>query len=600
MKLTLMHKGLLLVSIPVCFEIGMFSALIYLQEQVEHEARRLDHKRQVNESVNTIIRDVAKIGLQKKRYIQGTASAERIRKYIENLLKEFTKLEQLTKDDPELLRSVLLSKKAVLDARDEFRNVRIELQKVRSPEEFTAVLVASRKRLDAALASALNAGVLDLANKTEQGADLEKNVQARHQITIVLRNALWISVLLGILSAFWYSRSLTLRIMQLKENASLFAFRKPLKEVMTGNDEITELDKAFHEATRLIETATRKERAILENASDLIFSVDEDLLITSANPSAEATIGKTLDKLVGRSLASIFSEQDEPKLANEFAQMVSSGHKAEFEVLLLRENATPLNVVVSASYSPRDQSFYCILHDVTAQREMENLRREVVAMITHDLRTPLQTIQNYLEMLKSGMLGTLTAQGDKLLNLTDRESHRMATLVDSVLTLEKLRSGTMTITVDNVDLFGLLDSCIKALQLTANEKDIALDIQPFDPIEVRGDQVWLEQILINIVSNAVKFSPSHTQVSLSVTASGENAEIRIMDQGPGIPAEDLPKIFDRFHRVSATAHREGSGLGLSICQELIHLHHGSISCESEPGHGSTFIIVLPLASRVEA
>lgn len=599
MKLSLLHKGLLLVSIPVCFEIAMFSVLINLQEQVEKEAQRLDHKRQVNECVNTVIRDVAMIGTMKKRYRQGLPETERrLPVLLDNLLQTFAKAEALTKDDPDLLKSVLLSKQAVLDARDEFRNVRIEMRKATSPEEVSEVLLSSRKRLDAALSAALNAGVLDLANKTEAGADLERNVKDRHQITLLLRYALWGSVLLGLTLATLYSRNLTLRIMRVKENAARFANREPLRDVLSGNDEIAELDKALHEATSRIDAATRKERAILENATDLIFALDENLIITSANPSTETTTGKTAAQLIGQPLASLVAENDAAVLTEQFGQMVKSTNRAEFEVLFLREEQEPLNAIVSASYSPRDKSFYCILHDVTSQRQMESLRQEVVAMITHDLCTPLQTIRSYLGMLKLGMLGQLNEQGDKLLSLTDQESKRMATLIDGVLTLEKLRTGNMALKVDKIDLFDLLDASSKALQLVASEKDIDIEIEEFLPMEVLGDRTWLEQILINIISNAVKFSPADTKITIKSRSTDSNAEIRIEDQGPGIPKADQEKVFERFHRVASTAHKVGSGLGLNICRELLILHNGSITCESELGRGSTFIINLPLAVTV--
>ena len=599
MKLTLMHKGLLLVSIPLCFEIAMFSVLIGLQDQVELDAQRLDHKRQVNECVNIIIHDVAQVALVKKRFQQNQSSPESmLRKHIDDLLQTFAKLEQLTKDDPELLQAVQTSKKAVLNAKDELTYVRSEIRKLTSFDQVSPILIASRKRLDADLATALNSGVLDLANKTEQTEDLEKNAQARHQITLLLRCALWISAALGITLAIIYSRNLTLRIMRVKENATRFANRESLRTVLTGDDEIAEVDRAFHEATRQIEMATRKERAILENATDLIFSLDDDLIITSANPSTEATIGKRPEELVGQSLLTLVASEDATMLTHILRQMVSSTHKAELEVHLLRDDMDPLNEVVSASYSPRDKSFYCILHDVTSQRQMERLRQEVVAMITHDLRTPLQTIRNYLEMLKLGMFGQLNDQGDKLLALSDKESKRMSTLIDGVLTLEKLRSGNTTLNLENIDLSSLLDSCAKALELVAQEKEIIIEIEPFEATEIRGDRVWLEQILINILSNALKFSPANTTVTLTSVVTGENAEIRIKDQGPGIPKEDQLRIFERFQRVSATAHKVGSGLGLNICKELLLLHHGSITCESEPGEGSTFIILLPLAVKV--
>ncbi|MFN8550406.1 MAG: ATP-binding protein [Candidatus Obscuribacterales bacterium] len=604
MKLTLMHKGLLLVSIPLCFEIAMFSVLINMQEQVERDAQKLEHKRQINECMNTIINDMARIALVKKRFQQGPSSTENLlRKNVDELLQAFSKVEALTKDEPELLQSVQTSKKAVLNAKEELTLVRNQVRNASSIEEVNGFLIASRKRLDADLAVALNSGILDIVNKTEQGEDLEKNIEARHRITLLLRCALWISAILGITLAVVYSRNLTLRIMRVKENATRFANRESLRTVLTGNDEIAELDRAFHDATRQIETATRKERAILENATDLIFSLNEELVITSANPSTELTIGRRPEDLIGEKITSLVAPEEAEKLSQSLLQMISTTHKAELEVHMLRNNisaahAEPLNVVVSASYSPRDKSFYCIVHDVTSQRQMELMRQEVVAMITHDLRTPLQTIKNYLEMLRLGMLGNLNDQGDSLLTIADKESRRMSTLIDGVLTLEKLRSGNTELNLETLDLFKLLDSCAKALELVSRERKIEIAIEPFTPIEIRGDRLWLEQILINVLSNALKFSPPKTTVTMSAKTIQDNAEIRIKDQGPGIPKEDQERIFERFQRVTATAHKVGSGLGLNICKELLLLHKGSIRCESEQDQGSTFIILLPLASKV--
>ncbi len=599
MKLTLMHKGLLLVGIPLCFELVMFSVLIGLQDQIERDNQKLDHRRQINECVNTIIHDLAQVALVKKRFQQGPSSTENLlRKNIDDLLQNFSRLEDLTQNEPDLLRAVQISKQAVLNAKDELTRVRSEVRGAGSIEEINKILIASRKRLDADLAVALSSGILDIANNSDQSQDLEKNAQTRHQITLLLRIALGISAALGISLAIVYSRNLTLRIMRVKENTTRFANRESLRTVLSGNDEIAELDRAFHDATKQIETATRKERAILENATDLIFSLDDSLIITSANPSTETTIGVRPEDLIGRKLSELVLDADATRLTETLLQMVSTTHKAELEVQLLRDNVDPLDVVVSASYSPRDKSFYCILHDVTSQRQMERMRQEVVAMITHDLRTPLQTVKNYLEMLKLGMLGTLNDQGDSLLKLSDKESRRMSTLIDGVLTLEKLRSGNTELNLENLNLMQLLDSCARSLELIAAEKKIDISINPFEELAVQGDRVWLEQILINVLSNAVKFSPPETKIAISAAPVRENAEIRIQDQGPGIPPEERERIFERFKRVASTAHKVGSGLGLNICKELLVLHRGSIRCESEVGKGSTFIISLPLAQKL--
>ncbi|MBI2810867.1 MAG: PAS domain-containing protein [Candidatus Melainabacteria bacterium] len=458
-------------------------------------------------------------------------------------------------------------------------------------------MIASRKRLDGYLAEALEAGLLDLAAKTEQGADLDSNIPARHQITVFLRYAVGVSVLLGLALAVLYSRNQALRIMRVKENTVRFVNNDNLLTVLRGDDEIADLDKAFHDAARQIEAAHRSEAAILENATDLILSIDEDLVIKSINQSSKNTIGKEPEQLVGAPLTSLVLNEDATMLSQSLKQLIhSTTHRAELEVHLLREDDEPLNVIVSAKYSPRDQTFYCIMHDVTTQREMEKLRREVVAMITHDLRTPLGTIKIFMEMQKDGMLGELNERGLRLLELADRESKRMATLLDGVLTLEKIRSGNMTLEPVTIDLFDLLNSCSQALALIAQEKNIKIELKPFEKISIKGDRVWLEQVVINIVSNALKFSPQDSQVTLGARCVEERlAEITIADQGPGVPEADRLKIFERFHRVTATSHKVGHGLGLSICKDLILLHNGSISCESTQGKGCTFIILLPLA-----
>ncbi len=598
-KLSLLHKGLLLVSIPLCFEIAVFGVLISLQDQVEREAERLDHKRRVNECVNTIIRDLAHVGQMKKRFQQqGSASATNlIRGYFDEVSVQIAQLEELTKNDDELRNPVQVSKLAVLKAKTEFTSIRAQIRNASSIEDINQLMIGSRKKLDGYLQEALESGLLDLAAKTEQGADLDSNIPARHQITVFLRYAVGVSVLLGLALAVLYSRNQALRIMRVKENTVRFVNNDNLLTVLKGNDEIAELDKAFHEAARQIETAHRKEAAILENATDLILSIDEDLVIKSINQSSKNTIGKQPEQLVGNPLTSLVFSEDATMLEQSLKQIIqSTTHRAELEVRLLRENDEPLNVIVSAKYSPRDQTFYCIMHDVTTQREMEKLRREVVAMITHDLRTPLGTIKIFMEMQKDGMFGELNERGVRLLELADRESKRMATLLDGVLTLEKIRSGNMTLEPVTIDLFDLLNSCSQALALIAQEKKIQIELKPFDKITIKGDRVWLEQVVINIVSNALKFSPEGSQVTIGGRCvENRLAEITIADQGPGVPEADRLKIFERFHRVTATSHKVGHGLGLSICKDLILLHNGSISCESTQGKGCAFIILLPVA-----
>jgi signal transduction histidine kinase len=224
------------------------------------------------------------------------------------------------------------------------------------------------------------------------------------------------------------------------------------------------------------------------------------------------------------------------------------------------------------------------------------MRQEVTSMITNDLKVPLGYISQFLNELKSGELGTVDEQGDALLTLSQKESVRMEGLIERVLDLEKIRSGTLKIKSAPVDVKAMLTKSVDSVQLLADEKAMTLkrDYQKTPEVTIQGDAFWIEQVIVNVLSNAIKFSPTKTTVTAALEISAREVVIRISDMGPGISKEDRKLVFERFHRISANSNGiAGSGLGLTISRELIELHHGSIDIDSELGAGSTFNIRFP-------
>jgi signal transduction histidine kinase len=172
----------------------------------------------------------------------------------------------------------------------------------------------------------------------------------------------------------------------------------------------------------------------------------------------------------------------------------------------------------------------------------------------------------------------------------------MEGLIERVLDLEKIRSGTLKIKLAPVDVKAMLAKSVDSVQLLADEKLMTLrrDYEKKPDVTIQGDAFWLEQVLVNVLSNAVKFSPTKTTVTAALEISGKEVVIRISDMGPGISQEERKLVFERFHRISANSNGiAGSGLGLTISRELIELHGGSIDVDSELGAGSTFNIRLP-------
>jgi signal transduction histidine kinase len=246
---------------------------------------------------------------------------------------------------------------------------------------------------------------------------------------------------------------------------------------------------------------------------------------------------------------------------------------------------------MSASYAAVEETFYCVLHDVTADKEVERIRQEVAAMITHDLKAPLQSIKNYFKMLQAGRLGQLNAQGTKLLQLTEAESERMARLINSTLDLEKVRSGTAKLDMTMISFHELVSECCQAVKLLADEKNIAMAIVDSDRMQVYGDRHWLKEIFVNLLGNAIEYSPAGTTVTASGAQVDGFIEIKVSDQGPGIPEEERTLIFERFRRLSNSV--GGTGLGLTICKVLVNLHKGYIRAEGNEPCGTTFVVGLP-------
>jgi signal transduction histidine kinase len=292
-------------------------------------------------------------------------------------------------------------------------------------------------------------------------------------------------------------------------------------------------------------------------------------------------------------------QDDQSAVAKLLNAIAESGSSAEIATTLITLKKEKIEVDLSISYSLADKTYYAVIHDVTLKRQLEQIKQEVTAMITHDLRTPLQAMRNFLEMLRAEKFGTISPQGVKLLGVADQASTRIARLIDGVLQLEKLRSGAVQLNAQPQPFSTVIKNSIEAVQLIASTQSITIVVQS-DQGTVVGDLQWLEQIFINLLANAINYSPANSQITIATKATAELLEVSITDQGEGITPEDQALIFERFHRLSASAQKVvGSGLGLTICKELVDLHHGYIKVESIAGQGSTFIVGLPSA-RVES
>ena len=238
-----------------------------------------------------------------------------------------------------------------------------------------------------------------------------------------------------------------------------------------------------------------------------------------------------------------------------------------------------------------------VLHDVTEIRRLERVRRDFVANVSHELRTPLTTIQGFAETLLGGALDDPKARR-KFLEIIRDHAARLGRLTDDLLKLSAIEGGSMTFRMEPVHVSQLIGHCVEAVSLKAEARgleiiqDSAADTLP----QVRGDSLRLEEVLKNLLENAIQYTPSPGSIRITAALDGENAVLCVEDTGIGIPSTDQQRIFERFYRVDVARSREagGTGLGLAIAKHIVEAHEGRLWVESELGKGSRFYVALPL------
>ena len=236
-----------------------------------------------------------------------------------------------------------------------------------------------------------------------------------------------------------------------------------------------------------------------------------------------------------------------------------------------------------------------VFHDVTDLKRLERVRQDFVANVSHELRTPLTAIKGYVEALRDGGLQD-PVQAEQFLRVIQRHSERMDKIVSDLLLLSEIESADRVLQRETVHLPELIRTAVETLRALADGKKQNLRVEPLEGLPaLRADSQKIHQVMINLLHNAISYTPEGGSITVEARPVSEGAEVSVIDNGIGIPPDDLPRIFERFYRVDKGRSRElgGTGLGLSIVKHIIEAHGGQVRVESKPGKGSRFIFFLP-------
>jgi len=266
----------------------------------------------------------------------------------------------------------------------------------------------------------------------------------------------------------------------------------------------------------------------------------------------------------------------------------------EFKLPELNERWLQVNAAVITNSAGEREGAILVFHDLTRLKQLERTREEFVANVSHELRTPLSLIKGYVETLLDGARGN-PAIAERFLKIIERNTKRLDLLIQDLLTISALEAGRMKLNPQPVALRTLVEKVFTDLKPPADNKNITL-VNQLPGFTAAADVNRLEQVLANLVDNAIKYGSAQGHVTVGGKKRDDGKiEIFVQDDGPGIPAESLDRVFERFYRVDKARSREqgGTGLGLSIVKHIVQAHGGEVWVKSEPGKGATFFFTLP-------
>ena len=346
---------------------------------------------------------------------------------------------------------------------------------------------------------------------------------------------------------------------------------------------------------------------LVENAGDAILSTDVEDRILSWNRGAEAILGYGKEEIVGKHLSILLPPERFQELADMRAKVKLSGALRDIEVQGKRKNG--VMIYLSLSVSPITDAegkivgFLRVAKDITEKRryeqrlkELDQLKSDFVSNVSHELRTPLTAIKGSVDNMLDGLTGDLNEKQSRYLVRVKSNADRLARLINDLLDLSRIEAG-IKLKRTNLGLVTMAREIAESLRPLAAEKLISLEIESGDnSVTAWADPDRISEILMNLLGNAIKFSPAHGTVTLSIERNGDQwAKVSVADTGPGIPSDEAKRIFDKFYQVSQPEQQKamGTGLGLVIAKTLVELHGGKIWLESEAGRGSTFCFTLP-------
>lgn len=584
MKIGLPEKILGLMLVPVVLNLALILGLAVLLDSAEKSFQseaRAKELRRVGSSIGFFV-DKTVQGLS--NYITGSDqdALDQARQSLENLDVALERLGPLIGQNNQQRRTLV----TILFLRDRIRTTFNRSQTVNSVSDLPRLWHAGSQ--------------LQLELRKLNMFEARKVTPRLLSTELVRKILLWatfFNVVVAVFLVIFFVRPIVKGLAQLNENNRRLAGQQPLLPITSVESQIAALDKGFREMVAALSEFVRKEQAMVENASDIICSMDKELRFLSVNRAAVDSLGYSQDILIGSHLQSFVAESSVEEVSRPLLEAISAGGAAAIELVLNRKDGSVGIFSCGAHWSREDEALFCVLRDITERKRVARMKQDFIAMISQDLRTPLSEVLFTISKLLEGNLGELNDAGRRTLGGAKRSASSLLNLVNEILDIEKMGSGKLTLNMRKTDIDTVAERAAELVQKLADNVSVTVVREP-SGLHVIADQDRLLQVFTNLLSNAIKYSPQGGKVIIRSESCGDNCvEVKFIDKGRGIPANMTQSIFERFQQldISDSKVRGGSGLGLAISKSIVEAHGGSIGVDSEVEKGSTFWIRLPVS-----
>ena len=430
-------------------------------------------------------------------------------------------------------------------------------------------------------------------------ANIEKVFKQIDEVNRILAGGVAVSLSITIILGILIAQTMTRPISDMRRQAQAMAKGNFSRKVRVyGNDEMGQLAIAFNHLTNQLqesqsstESERRKLASVLENMTDGVIATDRKGRVSLINDSALLMLRLTRDLVLNRPISSILGFEQEYAFEDliQVKESIALDFSTEDQPYILRANFSVTEGELGALVPPN-----VVLHDNTEQEKIDMERREFVSNVSHELRTPLTTMRSYLEALADGAWKNEEI-APSFLHVTQTETERMIRLVNDLLKLSRMDSRDYDLNKEWVEFNYFFKSIIGRFEFSKSQEVQFIRLLSSSELFVEIDTDKMTQVLDNIISNALKYSPDGGDIRFGITMSEDFIKVMISDDGMGIPQANVKRIFDRFYRADRARSRAmgGTGLGLAIAREMILAHGGEIWAESEEGKGTTIFFTLP-------